>query len=55
VVRERLGLNTGDMLRFRFSGKGPVMVEKAPPSEDDPFASFHEWASEEDERLYRDL
>jgi AbrB family looped-hinge helix DNA binding protein len=55
VVRKRLGLKTGDMLRFRFAGEGPVTVEKVPQGEDDPFASFHEWGSEEDERLYRDL
>lgn len=54
-VRERLGLKTGDVLHFRFSEKGPVTIEKAAPTEDDPFMSFHEWGSEEDERLYRDL
>lgn len=55
AVRERLGLQTGDLLRFRFAESGAVTVEKVVPSEDDPFASFHEWTSEEDERLYRDL
>jgi antitoxin PrlF len=55
VVRERLGLNTGDLIRFRFTDEGSVTVEKSPPGEDDPFASFEEWRSDEDERLYRDL
>lgn len=55
AVRERLGLKTGDMLRFRYTENGPVTVEKAPQGDDDPFASFHEWTSEEDDRLYRDL
>ena len=55
AVRERLGLKTGDVLRFRFAEDGTVTVEKALPVEDDPFATFSEWASEEDERLYRDL
>jgi antitoxin PrlF len=54
-VRERLGLKTGDRLRFRITEKGEVTVEKAAVSEDDPFASFHEWASDEDDSLYRDL
>jgi antitoxin PrlF len=54
-VRRRLGLKTGDILRFRFGDRGPVTIEKVSPSEDDPFASFHEWTSDEDERLYRDL
>ena len=55
AVRERLGLKTGDVLRFHFTEEGPVTVEKGAPSEDDPFATFNEWTSEEDERLYRDL
>lgn len=55
AVRERLGLKTGDTLRYSLAEDGAVTVEKAAPSEDDPFASFHEWSSREDERLYRDL
>jgi antitoxin PrlF len=54
-VRERLGLKTGDRLRFHFTKRGEVTVEKADANEEDPFASFREWASEEDDRLYRDL
>ncbi len=54
-VREKLGLKTGDSIRFRFDEAGLVTVEKVVPSEEDPFASFEEWRSEEDERLYRDL
>jgi antitoxin PrlF len=55
AVRERLGLKTGDVVRFRFSQKGAVTIEKVQPVEDDPFATFEEWRSEEDERLYREL
>jgi antitoxin PrlF len=55
TVRERLGLRTGDLLRFDFATDGTVTVEKVRESDDDPFVSFHEWTSEEDERLYRDL
>jgi antitoxin PrlF len=54
-VRERLGLKTGDALRYRFAADGVVTVEKAPSVEDDPFASFEEWRSDEDEELYRGL
>ena len=54
-VRERLGLKTGDVLQFHLTDKGPVTIAKAPASDDDPFASFHEWRSDEDDRLYRDL
>lgn len=54
-VRERLGLKTGDVLQFHLIDNGSVTIEKAPTGDDDPFASFHEWSSDEDDRLYRDL
>lgn len=54
-VRERLGLQTGDTLRYRLTPEG-VMIDKAPVSEaDDPFATFTEWSSEADEKAYADL
>lgn len=53
-VRQRLGLKPGDMLRFRVTDKA-ITLEKVSDAEDDPFASFAEWSSEEDDRLYRDL
>jgi antitoxin PrlF len=53
-VRQRLDLKPGDMLRFRL-GDDAVTVEKVRQVEDDPFASFREWNSDEDDRLYRDL
>ncbi len=54
-VRQKLGLKTGDLLRFRLTGKDTVTIDKVRPVEDDPFASFSEWTSPEDEKLYRDL
>jgi antitoxin PrlF len=54
-VRQRLGLKTGDTLTFKFAEDGLVTVEKAVNAEDDPFATFEEWSSKEDDRLYRDL
>jgi antitoxin PrlF len=54
-IRRRLGLKTGDVLRFRVSPDGLVTVEKAGERDDDPFVAFSEWRSEEDERLYSDL
>jgi antitoxin PrlF len=53
-VRQRLGLKPGDMLRFRLIEEG-VMLERVQPVDEDPFVSFGEWNSDEDERLYRDL
>lgn len=54
AVRQKLGLKTGDLIRFRVGDKG-VTIDKVRPAEDDPFATFEEWASAEDEALYRDL
>ena len=54
-IRERLHLNTGDTLRFRVTKAGAVLVEKDAAPHEDPFTAFTEWASEEDERIYRDL
>ena len=54
-VRDKLGLKTGDLLRFRVGAKGTVTIDKVRPNEDDPFATFSEWTSDEDETLYRGL
>jgi antitoxin PrlF len=53
-VRQQLDLRQGDLLRFRVSGK-TVTIEKMPSGEDDPFATFSEWNSAEDDELYRGL
>ena len=55
AVRQKLGLKTGDLIRFAVIDKGRVMIEKVKPVEEDPFATFDEWASEEDEKLYGSL
>ena len=55
AVRERLGLKTGDMLRYRVTDAG-VLLDKAPESEgDDPFAAFSEWSGAADEKAYGGL
>lgn len=55
AVRERLGLKPGDLVRYIFEGKR-VVLERAPTdAEDDPFATFTEWASAADEEAYRSL
>ena len=55
AVREQLGLQAGDTLRYRLTADG-VMIDKAPASEaDDPFATFTEWSSEADEKAYAGL
>jgi antitoxin PrlF len=54
VVRERLGIRPGDTLRYRVTEDG-VLLDKAPPAEDDPFAAFSEWSGAADEKAYADL
>ena len=53
-VRNRLGIKPGDVLRYRITAAG-VVIDKALPSEDDPFASFSEWAGEADEKAFSSL
>jgi antitoxin PrlF len=53
-VRERLRLKPGDTLRYRLTAEG-VLLDKAPASEDDPFAAFSEWSGEADEKAYGNL
>ncbi len=54
-IRERLGIAAGDRLRYRVSRAG-IIIEKADPDPmDDPFATFTEWASADDEEAFADL
>jgi antitoxin PrlF len=53
AVREQLGVGPGDVLVFDYGPDG-VRIEKA-PVEDDPFATFDEWASAADDEAYSDL
>jgi antitoxin PrlF len=54
-VRERLGVKAGDRLRYRLTERG-VLLEKAPPEmQDDPFATFTEWASADDDEAFAGL
>ena len=54
-VREKLGLKPGDLLRYRFEGKRVVIERVSAGVEDDPFATFTEWASEADDKAYKSL
>ena len=53
-VRDLLGLKPGDEFAFEIEGR-EVRVVRLPPSGDDPFATFTEWASEADRKGYADL
>jgi antitoxin PrlF len=56
AIRQRLHLAPGDRIRYRLRGE-KVEIEKLQNTSDqhDPFASFHEWASPEDDAAYNDL
>jgi AbrB family looped-hinge helix DNA binding protein len=50
-VREKLGLQPGDSVRFIIEGD-QVTLLKHVDAEDDPFHAFTEWATAEDEAAY---
>jgi len=56
AVRRQLGLKPGDRIRYRVRGRR-AMIEKVSLSnpKDDPFLAFDEWASEADDKAFRDL
>lgn len=54
VIRQKLGIGPGDTLRYVETADG-IMIEKARTIEDDPFATFSEWATEADDKAYADL
>ena len=54
VIREKLGIGPGDVLRYVETADG-ILIEKARRIENDPFAIFSEWASEADDKAYADL
>lgn len=54
-IRERLDLRPGDRVRYRIVDSG-VLIEKVQPGmEDDPFATFTEWSSAEDDEAFAKL
>jgi antitoxin PrlF len=54
-VREKLGLKPGDTVQFRIENDVVVLEKVQPALQDDPFASFSEWATSEDDDAYADL
>lgn len=58
-VRERLGVQPGDALRFRDTEHGVIIekLERVPEAADlgDPFASFAEWATPEEDEAWKGL
>jgi antitoxin PrlF len=54
-VRARLGVKPGDRLRYVIDEAGVRIERGAPIEDDDPFATFTEWASDADDEAYADL
>ena len=55
-VRERLGVLPGDRLRYVLDDAHGVRLEKVSSGEEfDPFVSFSEWSSIEDEEAFANL
>lgn len=54
-VRESLGVIPGDRLRYVFDDAGVRIERVAPAEDDDPFATFAEWASDADDEAYAGL
>lgn len=54
AIRAKLGVGPGDQLRYVETEDG-ILIEKARVVEDDPFATFSEWATQADEKAYADL
>jgi antitoxin PrlF len=54
-VRDRLGLKPGDFVRYVFDGKKVTIERALAEGEDDPFATFAEWAGAADEKAYGGL
>jgi len=52
-VRRILALRAGDEIAYSIES-GRVVVTRA-SDQDDPFAVFSEWASDADQKAYRDL
>jgi antitoxin PrlF len=54
-VRDKLGVGPGDLVEFEIR-EGDVLIRRAAKTDQiDPFAVFHEWASEADENAFADL
>ncbi|MGA8551102.1 MAG: type II toxin-antitoxin system PrlF family antitoxin [Stellaceae bacterium] len=54
-VRAALRVGEGDELAYRIEGDQVILTKVKRDSVDDPFATFHEWSSEADQRAYADL
>ncbi|MFZ5932452.1 MAG: type II toxin-antitoxin system PrlF family antitoxin [Pseudomonadota bacterium] len=55
AVREALRVRKGDAIAYHIEEGRVIMTRSAPAAADDPFATFGEWASENDSKAYDGL
>jgi antitoxin PrlF len=55
AVRTALHIREGDEIVYTIDGDRVILTKAVPAPPDDPFATFKEWASENDQRAYADL
>jgi antitoxin PrlF len=54
-VRAALRVREGDELAYTIENNRVVLTKASRAVRDDPFATFDEWSSENDQRAYADL
>jgi antitoxin PrlF len=54
-VREALRVREGDELAYTIENGRVILTKAGRTTPDDPFATFSEWASENDHKAYGDL
>ena len=54
-VRTALRVREGDELAYAIDGHRVILTKASHTGRDDPFATFDEWASENDRRAYAKL
>jgi antitoxin PrlF len=54
-VRAALRVREGDALAYTIEGDRVILTKASQPVRDEPFATFNEWASENDQRAYASL
>ncbi len=55
AVRKALGVREGDEIAYHIERGRVVMTKGARAAAEDPFATFDEWASENDTKAYAEL
>lgn len=54
-VREKLHLKNGDVVRYVIRGKDVILERANDEAQENPFVTFNEWESANDEEAFKDL